>query len=97
LHAVPIIVIFKTGKKATAFTDVSEEVFLVCTDLEDGANNLLRNVGYYSQIEMVPHPTRLVQDVSFIVPLTMAICPGMSQRMQTVLADSTIGTKCFEK
>jgi dTDP-4-dehydrorhamnose 3,5-epimerase-like enzyme len=79
LHAVSIIVIFKEGKKATAVTHVSGKVFLVCTDLEDGANNLLRNFGKYSQIEMVPHSTRHVQDVSFIVPLTMAIalgCPG---------------------
>jgi hypothetical protein len=79
LHALSIIVIFKEGNKATLVTDILGKVFLVCTDLEDEANNLLRNVGNYSQIEMVPHPTRLVQDVSFIVSLTMAIalvCPG---------------------
>jgi len=49
---------------------------LVCTDLEDGANNLLRNLGNYSEIEMVPHPTRLVEDVFFIVSLTMPIVLG---------------------
>jgi hypothetical protein len=76
LHPISISVIFKKVKKATAVTDVSEKVFVVCTDLEDGVNNLFRNVGNYSQIEMVPHPTRLVQDVSFIVLLTMAIAMG---------------------
>jgi hypothetical protein len=54
-------------------------VFLVCTDPEDGANNLLRNVGNYSQIEMVANPASPVQDVCFIEPVIMAIalgCPG---------------------
>jgi hypothetical protein len=54
-YAISSVVLFTKGKYAA----ISEKVFLVRRDLEDGAINLFRNVSNYSQVETAPHPIGL--------------------------------------